>query len=552
MTDRRMIRIGPILAACVALALGACGKPEPKLTGAKPALRLLTEDQYRNVIADIFGAQIVIGESPDPILREDALIASSAGRAAVSASALEKYERLASSVAAQVVAPANRAVLIPCRPADLRAPDPACAGAFLASAGRLLFRRPLRDEERARAVTLSNQATAKLGDFYDGLSFGLASLLVSPHFLFIADELRPLNDGTATLSGYAKAARLSFFLWNTAPDERLLDAAEKGELDSARGLAREVARLMASPRLERGVRALFADMYELDKFGKLAKDTEIYPAFDPAVAQDAKEQLLRTVTHLMLTEGADYRDLFTTRTTFMSAALGRIYRVPVADLAGWSSYTFPAGDAHAGIQTLAGFVALHSHPGRSSPTIRGKAVRELLLCQKVPDPPGDVDFSLFNQPATAALPARERLKVHSTDATCAGCHKIMDPIGLALENFDGAGQYRTTDMGATIDAGGTLDGTAFADTAGLASALRDNPALPTCLVQRVVGYALAGIVPAPPAAWVNYLAEGFRKDGYRLKPLLRAIAESPNFYAVDRPTDAVPAAARSLEKESSS
>ena len=520
-----------ILAALAVTALAACDSPEPKISDAKPLLRQLTEDQYRNIIADVFGPQIVVAGAFDPILREGALISVSAGNATISASSFEKFENLAHGIADQVVDPTNRKLLLGCAPARPDLADEACARQFLKNIGRYLFRRPLADNELEMAVDVATKAATSIGDFHKGLAYGLSALMVSPHFLFVSDQI-VLGEGADTtprLSAYSKAARLSFFLWNTTPDQALLDAAARGDLDTPLGLETQIARLMDSPYLERGVRALFADMLELEKFDQLSKDPEIYPAFDTPVIEDTREQLLRTITHHLLEDNADYRSLFDTRQTFMTAALGRVYRVAVSDLDGWSSYEFPTTSRYAGIQTLAGFLAPHSHPGRSSPTLRGKAVRELLLCQKIPDPPSDIDFSFFNDPSSAKLVARERLAAHNSVPTCAGCHKLTDGIGLALENFDGAGQFRTTDVGQTIDISGNLDGVSFDTTEGMASALHDHPMIPACLVQRTVAYALAGTVHKPQSEWESYLAKKFQGDGYQLKPLLKLIASSPNF-----------------------
>src|SRR6185369_16516725 len=128
------------------------------------------------------------------------------------------------------------------------------------------------------------------------------------------------------------------------------------------------------------------------------------------------------------------------------------------------------------------FLAGHSHPGRSSATLRGKALREVLLCQTVPRPPANVDFSAIENPDPSLKTARDRLDFHRKNPVCAGCHKITDPMGLALENFDGSGQYRETEKGAPIDASGILDGKEFKNVAGLGQALHDSPAVPACLV----------------------------------------------------------------------
>ncbi len=162
-------------------------------------------------------------------------------------------------------------------------------------------------------------------------------------------------------------------------------------------------------------------------------------------------------------------------------------------------------------------------------------MRELLLCQKVPRPPPNVDFSLIEDPKSTLRTARERLAAHRANPVCAGCHKLTDPIGLGLENFDGAGEYRATERGATIDASGNLDGKAFSDAAGLAQALHDNPALPSCLVNRVYAYATGGTPSAASADELAYFGAQFAEQGYKFPELLRTVALSNAFATVTSP-----------------
>ncbi|MBL8630312.1 MAG: DUF1588 domain-containing protein, partial [Rhodospirillaceae bacterium] len=298
----------------------------------------------------------------------------------------------------------------------------------------------------------------------------------------------------------------------------------------------QVNRMLASPRLAGGVRAFFNDMLALDGFETLQKDAVIYPAFGLAATDQSREQLLRTVVDHLVTQKGRYPDLFTTRKTFMTADLGVVYRMPVSQPQGWVSFEFPASDKHQGIQSLAGFVALFSHPGRSSATIRGKAIREVLMCQMVPDPPGNVNFSAVqdvNDPVNRT--ARQRLSAHSTNATCAGCHRIMDPVGLALEKLDGAGQWRDVENETPIDISGTLDGIAFQDMPGLADALAQNPAIPSCLVKRAYSYGVGHAPTSSERRVMKYFREEFAKSDYRFVDLLREIVLSNAFSAVSPP-----------------
>jgi hypothetical protein len=338
------------------------------------------------------------------------------------------------------------------------------------------------------------------------------------------------------LDGFAKATRLSYLLWNTAPDEVLLAAAEADELNTTAGLEQQFERMMASPRAKEGLREFFSDMLHFERFETLEKDPIIYPAFAMQLADDAKEQTLRTITQLLLDDAADYRELFTSRKTFMSGPLGLIYQVPVSEPSGWVAYEFSEDMPWAGIHTQLSFQALFSHPGKSSPTLRGKAVREQLLCQKVPEPPGNVDFSDFNDDAHAVnKTARQRLAVHNVEPACAGCHKIMDPIGLAMEQFDGAGQFRTVENDAVIDTSGVLDGVPFTDAISLGQALHDNPAATSCVASRLYAYATGRSTESSERKWMAFLQEKFAESGYDISRLIRQIVISDAFYRVKPP-----------------
>ena len=181
------------------------------------------------------------------------------------------------------------------------------------------------------------------------------------------------------------------------------------------------------------------------------------------------------------------------------------------------------------------FTALHSPPGRSSPTLRGKALREVMLCQKVPAPPGDVDFTLVND-TTVYRTARERLAAHASEPMCAGCHKITDPMGLALEHFDGAGGYRNTENGAEIDTRGELDGVSFANAYEMGEAVSENQAATSCLVNRLTSYAVGKPPAKNESAWIAKLKEEFALNGYVLPDLMHRIASSAEFYIVEQPT----------------
>ena len=520
-------------ACLIAGLVVACSPPEPKIEGAPRQLRRLTETQYRNSIADIFGADIKVAGRFEPIVRPRMeLVAVGTSLAAISPAGFEQYDSMGRGIAEQVVDEAHRATLLPCAPKDPKAADAECVRAIYTTLGRQVFRRPLTDEETDALVKVAAVSTKNMGDFYAGAAMGLAGMLSSPNFLFRVETVEDLA-GKSQLDGYSKAARLSYFLWNTTPDEKLLVAAERGDLGTQKGLAAQIDRMLRSPRLESGVRAFFADMLEFEKFDELAKDPVIYPKFNREIVRDSQEQILRTAVSHLVDKDGDYRDLFTTRQTFMTRPLGVVYQVPVKTVSGWEPVELPQDSARAGIITYLGFLAVNSHAGRSSPTLRGKALREVLLCQKVPDPPGDVDFTVVQDTNNAEFKtARSRLTAHRSNATCAGCHKLVDPIGLSLENFDGLGEFRATENGETIDTSGDLDGVAFNDGVSLGRAIHDNPATTSCLVKRMFEYAAGRDQGQAEQELMGYLNKRFVAGNYSIKTLMRTLAAGDAFFAV--------------------
>jgi hypothetical protein len=516
---------------------------EPKPAGGPLLMRRLTESQYRATIADVFAPDVPIAGRFERGLREDGLIAVGTSHGGMSAFSIEQYDVSARSIAAEVTSEERRAQFVPCQPQSETTFDKACATRFVTEYGLKLFRRPLSPQERDRFVQVAMTAQQKLGGFHQGLEYALIGMLVSPHFLLRMEraEPNPKQPGTVRLDGWSKAARLSYFLTNTTPDAELLRAAAQGELHTDQGLARQVERLLASPRLEAAIRAFFWDMLQFDGFNDLFKDPAIYPAYTTAAAKDAQEQTLRTIVSHLVVQRGDYRELFTTRETWLSRPLGIIYRMPVAARNGWQRAEYPADSQRAGILTDVSMLALHSHPGRSSPTLRGKSLREIFLCEKVPDPPADVNFSIvqdaMNRPGSTA---RLRLAEHNDNPVCAGCHKLTDPIGLTLENFDGAGSFRARENGAELDVTGSLDGKDFAGAQGLGQAMHDNPSVPRCLAEKLYRSAVGRDIPNAEEPFLEYLIGRFQAERFRVPALMRTIAISKTFYSVSTPIETAP------------
>jgi hypothetical protein len=506
----------------------------------EPGFRRLSEAEYVRSIGQIFGASVHVPGRFDPPRRVDGLLAIGEGSVTVSSSGIEQYELRAREIAKQAVAQDRRAATISCASASAGF-DRACAASYLSKYGRLLYRRPLTDREMTVVLALAQDVTARSGNFDRGLETGLSRLLISPNFIFRVEgsEVDPANPAERRLDPYSLATRISFLLWDAPPDAALLDAAAAGDLNDPAKLALQVDRLMADPRFEQGVRSFFSDMLGYDMFQGLAKDQEIYPKFTSQMASDAQEQSLRTIVDLLLTQKGDYRDLFTTKKTFMNRNLGALYRVPVDATAmnGWSPYVFGPNDSRGGLLSLAAFLMLDpTHEGRSSPTIRGKTVREFLLCQPIPQPPPNVDFAVVQDVHNPEFrTARQRLAVHAENPACAGCHALTDPIGLSMENYDATGGFRSHENNALIDATGTFDGKPYTGVQGISRLLHDSPDAPMCLVQRSFEYGVGRPAADGDADWVDTANQQFAKAGYRFPALLRVIATSKAFAKVAAP-----------------
>ena len=522
-------------AAGLIVALSASSSVHAEMTFVR-----LSATQYEHTIHSIFGPNIQVeAAAVDSGFRDNGLLAVGDRKLTVTSASLERYETVARNVVGQVLNPRNAATFMPCEPKSKTTPDDACTRQVVTQLVPLLFRRPLREGEADPFVATARAATQKTENFFTGLSFAMVELLVSPEFLLRVERSEPDPDhpGQQRLDAYSMASRLSFFLWDSTPDKPLMAAAGAGKLATPKGLDQEVERLLSSPRAENGMRAFFSDMFAFDDFSTLSKNTMLFPKFTKHVADDAREQTLRTIVDQLFLKDGDYRDLYTTRKTFLTPELAALYDVPLPrsqELGGavpWIAYEFPESDPRAGILAQVSFLALHSHPGMTSPTLRGKAIRENILCQKVPPPPGNIDFSAaMNGSDTHLRTIRQRLTAHREAPVCAGCHKITDPIGLSMEKFDSSGVARTQENGADIDTSGDLSGKKFEDVPQLMAILRNEPALTKCLVNRTFAYGTARAPTPDDTKWLNTVYDDLSQNGVKWRALMRRIATNPRFY----------------------
>jgi hypothetical protein len=526
-----------VLSLAVLGAMAVSAVPAMAASAQVTNMRRLTQEEYRNSIADIFGKEIEVRGAFEPTIRIGGLQAASTAVLSVTPVGFESFTNMADSIAVQVTSEKYRAKL-PCTPKSAKAPDDACSGQVLSHYGRLLFRRPLTSDELKSAVKLSNGLAKSSNDFYAGLRYGLASLIQAPDFIFRMETASPAGDKQYALEPYSRATRLSYLMWNSTPDEELLKAAEAGDLNTAAGIGKQVDRLMASPRLEVGMRAFFNDMLELDTFDTVSKDSILYPKWSSNIAASAKEETLRTAIDLALRTNGDMRDLMTTRKTFLNRALAADYQLPFGFKGDWMPYEFSTDSGRSGVLTQVSMLAMFSHPGRSSPTKRGVALMDIFLCEPTPAPPANVDFSVVNDVNGALKTVRERLTAHATNSTCASCHNHSDPIGLSLEHFDTIGGHRTMENGKTIDVSATIQNKPFVGAEGLGKFLHDNPKYTSCIARKAYAYSRGENSEDVPASAFKTANKAFADSGFRMRALLKAMVEDKDYFNAQPPEPA--------------
>jgi hypothetical protein len=517
------------------------GGTRPALTLPAGALRRLTSQQYANTVRDLLGAPTTVPAlEPDPSSDDELLLTSVAVTHVVpSASAVDQYDASGRELARQVFAdPARRQQLVGCAPA--KADDP-CIARYLAGFGRRAWRRPLSDDEIRRYTTAVATVAQARGDVWAGLETATAALLASPYFVYRAELGTPVAPGASrrALDDYELATRLSYTLVDTTPDIALLEAAGRGELlKRPEALRSTIERLLASPAARLTLSTFFSEWLGtigLDKNG-VAKDATLFPDASPALARGMFQEIEGLVTSLIFDKEVDFLSLYGTRETFLTAELARLYGLPPGAVpAGASSspYTLPDGP-RGGLLTTAAFLALNARASMTSPTLRGMFIRERLLCQHVPPPPPNVETTLPPPPPGVQQETmRQRLARHTADASCAGCHRAIDPLGLALETFDALGAFRTADAGQPIDVSGELDGRGFTGPQELQQRVREHEAAVPCLISRVVQHLTGTGDAAVAASTAAQLTETWRRAGGRLAPFLVSYLASDLFRTVE-------------------
>jgi hypothetical protein len=492
-------------------------------------LERLTATQYRNTVLHLLGGPL---PAVPTVTDTNPYLFFSIGTATteVAESDVQHLEEAAVAFAREVFTdPARREALVGCTPAT---PGDACVGGFLADFGRRAFRRPMTTAEHGRWRAVATDLAD--GDPWLGLESAVGGMLQSPSLLYRTHlgTADPDDPTRRRLDAWELASRLSFLLWDFPPDDTLLDAAAAGELDTSEGLGAQFDRLLADPRARGAIQDFFAQYLDLQRLDRVQRDTDLFPEFTDTLVPAMRTETQLLVDDLVFRRDTDIRELFTTRRTFVNTELATLYGLdaPGASSVAFVPVTLPEAGPRAGVLTLGAFLTMNAHEQETSPTLRGKYVRERVLCSTVPPPPDDVDLDLDASVTDESLTLREKLERHREDPACYGCHKLIDPPGLLFEHFDNLGRWREVyEDGHPIDASGELDNAVLADATELATLLQTDDRVAPCMVQQLFRHAHARLDTDADANTLAHLEAAFAAGGHRFVPLLRELVTHDSF-----------------------
>ncbi len=421
--------------------------------------------------------------------------------------------------------PSRRRVFT-CRPANAAA-EPACARTIVSTLARRAYRRPVTAADVDPLMTFY-QAGRKDGGFERGIELALRAVLVSPRFIMRL-ERTPAGAGSAPyrLGDVDLASRLSFFLWSSIPDDELLDMAARGTLQRPAVLDAQVRRMLADPKAQALVDNFAGQWLHIRNLRSATPDKNEFPDFDDDLRQAFARELELFIGSI-IREDRSALELFTADYTFVNERLAKHYGIPNVYGSHFRRVTV-SEEPRKGLLGKGGILLVTSHADRTSPVVRGKWILDNLIGTPPPPPPGAVPP--FPEPGEGVQTVRQRMEMHRANPVCASCHKVMDPIGLALENFDAVGTFRTQESGVPIDASGVLgDGTKIDGAVTLRQALLRRPeVLMGTLTEKLLTYALGRGLEAYDMPTVRAIVRAAARDDYRMSTLIRETINSAPF-----------------------
>jgi mono/diheme cytochrome c family protein len=445
--------------------------------------------------------------------------------------------------------PSRRAIFV-CHPRQAAAgsdnvEEHACATRILSRIARLAYRRPLNKDDVQTLLAFFDRGRSDGGSFDAGIQFALERVLVDPDFLLRvyrdASSQSTVNARASTLplsatyqlSDLEVASRLSFFLWSSIPDERLLDLAERRQLTRPEVLDREVRRMLADPRaVEALVGDFTAQWLNLRRLSEVVVHPDFYPNFDESLLEAFKQETELFVGSTLRADRS-VSDLLRANYTFVNERLARHYGIPGIYGSRFRRVTLANPDERGGLLAHGAMLATTSYPDRTSPVLRGKWLLDNIFGVAVPPPPPGVDTSFPEvKPGTVPPTIRERLAQHRASPSCGSCHSLIDPPGFALEHFDAIGGWRMVDEAQKpVDARATMaNGATIEGLAGLrASLLQEPDRFPRTVTEKLMAYALGRRLEYYDQPWARKIVRDAAASDYSWSSIILGIVQSPAF-----------------------
>jgi hypothetical protein len=429
--------------------------------------------------------------------------------------------------------PSRRAIFT-CEP-KVVAEERACATKILSSMATRAYRRPAADSDVQALLGFFQSGRREGGSFDAGIQFALERLLVDPEFLLrvYRDPAGPrAGDSAYRLSDLEVASRLSFFLWSSIPDDRLLDLAKRGQLTAPATLEKEVRRMLADPRASDALVNNFAAQWlNLRRVEEVVVDPLRYPNYDLSLMQAFRRETELFIENT-IREDRPVSELLDADYTFVNEHLARHYGIPGVYGSRFRKVTVPNHDQRGGLLTQGALLATASYPDRTSPVLRGKWLLNNIFGIPIPPPPPGVDTNIDNKPGGPPKSIRERLDQHRRNPSCSSCHAIIDPLGFALENFDVIGGWRTIDeTGNAVEPNTTtLSGAKVNGLVGLRAVLLSDPEqFPRTLTEKLMAFALGRMLEYYDKPSVRQIVRDAKAEDYRWSSLVLGIVKSPAF-----------------------
>jgi len=502
-----------------------------KQPGESP-IRRMTRVEYDNTVRDLLGD--TSEPAKDFVVEEEALgFNNQATALGVTQLLAEQYMEASEKVAANATADAAKLAQL------LDGCDPAADGAdvcgekFVEAFGQKAFRRLLQPDEVQRLNGVFTWGLTEY-DFTTGIQLVIQAMLQSPHFLYRVEfgMPDPVENDVVALDHYEVASRLSYMLWNSMPDEELFAAAAAGELGTAEQIAKQARRMLDDDKARQAVANFHEQWLQLGKIESINKDSAIYPTYDDALRPMWKSETQAFLDYVVFDDAkGDVETLLTANYTFLNKELADFYGVTGPTGSEFEKVDTDSAE-RAGFLTQASVLAVNAKPNQSSPVHRGKFVRERLLCQILPPPPNNIQIKAPDLDPN--LTTRERFNQHDKDPFCAGCHKLMDPIGLGFEHYDGVGLWRDKENGKAVDATGQINDSddidgPFDGAVELAHKLAESDQVRQCVATQWFRFGYGRAEQKGDQCNLEKVQDAFAAANYNVKELLVALTQTDAF-----------------------